>query len=102
MGARTPLSEIVPLRTCITAIWHVMLVLLLVAKWCGEPRLHSALKINGKLTDAAWNAHELRHGRWTARSDRGAVFAEGRAYGVLAAVFVLNLEHVLEELDARY
>lgn len=53
----------------------------------------------GRLAYSTRDAHELRHGCVTTRSNGSAVLAEGRSDGVLATVLVHNLEVMLEELN---
>lgn len=67
-----------------------------ISNFLGE--VEAAKKSLGILANAAGNADQLGHGGVAARADGGTVLAKGGGDGVLAAVLVLNLELMLQEL----
>lgn len=56
--------------------------------------------IGGQLTDGARNTDKLGHGRGATRADGSTVLAKGGGDSVLAAVLVLDLEQMLQELNS--
>lgn len=69
------------------------------------PASRSAIQIRkniGRLAYATRDTDQLGHCRVATGSDRSAILAEGRSDGVLAAVLVLDIETMLEELEVKY
>lgn len=91
IGARTPLSEIVPSRTCLVANWRGTLVIL---------ELFWDYK-SGILAYCAGDADQLGHCWIASRSSGSTVFAESRSSGLLATILVLDLKLVLQDLKPR-
>ena len=52
----------------------------------------------GRLAYCTWDSDQLGHRTVASRASWSAVFAESRRYGLLAAIFVLDLKPVLKEL----